>query len=79
MKKSLIVWLILGIFVFPCAAIAVPYDADWEFSLGGSGSSDRSFDTTVFSTEFFFKDSEDTDEAYKDGRFVYFLSIGFRF
>ncbi len=150
----------------------VPYGKDWEFSMGGSGTSNKDFDTTIFSTElslgyffnksfeivgrqgigfydddysgsqwsgstrlaldlhfpldrmlpyiggsigyvygdgvldsfiagieggikyfvnqttfingmmayeFFFDDTDDVDIAYQDGRFVYVLSIGFRF
>jgi hypothetical protein len=45
---------------FPYAADAQPYGQEWEFSLGGSGSSNRDFDATVFSTElslgYFFSD-----------------------
>ncbi len=177
MKKNLYIVPILLILWF---IMALPYSAnaqsqygkDWEFSLGGSGTSNKDFDTTIFSTElslgyflnksfeiivrqgigfydddysdskwsgstrlafdihfpfdrvfpyiggsvgyvygdgvldsfiagaeggikyfvnkttfinammayeFFFDDTDDVDIAYKDGRVVYVLSIGFRF
>lgn len=49
--KKLLVLLVIGIFVLPFAAQAEYQVGDKELQLIGSGSSDNSFDNTIFATE----------------------------
>jgi hypothetical protein len=54
------------------------------FTLSGGGSSDQDFNSTTASVQlgleyqFLFKDSDEAQDAYKDGRFVYELGMGVR-
>lgn len=51
MKKSLFLLVMVVCLAIPLTSNAQFYHQRWEFSLGGSGNSDRDFDTSVFSTE----------------------------
>ncbi len=51
MLRKIMIIALLGFFLAPCVATAQFQQGDKELTLSGSGSSDKDFDTSTFSTE----------------------------